>query len=348
MRKAYIATQQPSWRQVHTASQSVRNCSRKFFIEAHITCTHRQQRIGVAISETQAHIQQCVVASVCQYVYLCLRTDVHQSYPVRQRIATVIDNAELQTLRLPQRNVQQSYLHTSQRVGIVIGAQLQATHCFRYNICQTAYLNTSLYAHCYIRETAQLQTSEGCSYDIGKSRQLNTVYMSRHVGDGCQLQTAHFATQSVHTESRLKAVDTTTACSKQSADAHTLHLMVRNTAYSAYLKTVQGVGGSKNTDIRTSPSRRVCRIVSKAQSPVIEMTFGSLPVCLCPQRNCCCQKQGNNYPYFLIASTQTEQRAFLHRSITACYRTATAKLLVTNFRTKVIKVFQNTKAKAQL
>ena len=101
-----------------------------------------------------------------------------------------VDETNLHTLGALTGDVEKTYLHAVERVGIVDGTPLPATHHARRDIQQTRQLQAAVHALGDVADTTELETTELVSRRIGDARQLQTTAaIDSHGRDDAELQT---------------------------------------------------------------------------------------------------------------------------------------------------------------
>lgn len=191
MVEAHIATQCQSWCEVEILSDAIIDGTGEIAVETHIVGSRTKNVIGAAVAVAHGSIELGARSGRKHIVDGGLGIDVDQSYLVCQGVASDVDNAHLPSPWMCQCHIDESYLRTVERVGIVGSSQLNAAHISRRHVEGTSQLYAFLHSHSDIADGAELYASERSRRHIGNGGELHTVGIT--VGNVCHQSKLHIA-----------------------------------------------------------------------------------------------------------------------------------------------------------
>ena len=133
--------------------------------------------IGTLVSIAYGEIRLALIATEQHEIDGSLRADVHQTDTrgARNRVFGIIDDTKLPSALDMTSGIENTNLRALQRIGIVEGRNLPATHFARSYIQHTAQLHAFVHILGQVCDSTELHTIEGGTRIVGECRQLQTL-----------------------------------------------------------------------------------------------------------------------------------------------------------------------------
>ena len=243
--ESYVSTECPSWCNAPVSPHAVEELAREVLVESQEVRAYADHRVGVGIAEAKGEVQAGGGSDIRHHIDACLWVDVDESDLACFRVSRVVEQSYLYAPRMALRHVEDADLRSPQRIGIVIGAELQSSHLSGADVCDGRELHSLSDAHGDVGDGADLNAFHRREDDVVETGDLYPIEGVSHIGKGCEHETV-------------------------GPPAH-------STEKHAVLETVQRVDLAEQSYIQRGAECRVGMMVVNADSHVRQpVTFGCL------------------------------------------------------------------------